>query len=147
MMGLEPTTFCMASRRSSQLSYIRTSQHYRRVGGVAHPDLPATELEVLHGATLADVPTTRPRHTITETPPVNEALEELRAKLDGGRIDFAELVVLGARAKARQLPDDAQAAREARMRLADMIRGRSVPVDVQAADEVKRRGLIASYDE
>jgi hypothetical protein len=22
-MGLEPTTFCMASRRSSQLSYIR----------------------------------------------------------------------------------------------------------------------------
>ncbi len=23
MMGLEPTTFCMASRRSSQLSYIR----------------------------------------------------------------------------------------------------------------------------
>jgi hypothetical protein len=24
MMGLEPTTFCMASRRSSQLSYIRT---------------------------------------------------------------------------------------------------------------------------
>ena len=25
MMGLEPTTFCMASRRSSQLSYIRMS--------------------------------------------------------------------------------------------------------------------------
>jgi hypothetical protein len=26
MMGLEPTTFCMASRRSSQLSYIRERQ-------------------------------------------------------------------------------------------------------------------------
>ena len=25
-MGLEPTTFCMASRRSSQLSYIRAAQ-------------------------------------------------------------------------------------------------------------------------
>src|ERR1700758_4569523 len=25
MMGLEPTTFCMASRRSSQLSYIRVT--------------------------------------------------------------------------------------------------------------------------
>jgi hypothetical protein len=25
MMGLEPTTFCMASRRSSQLSYIRAA--------------------------------------------------------------------------------------------------------------------------
>jgi hypothetical protein len=28
MMGLEPTTFCMASRRSSQLSYIRTRPQY-----------------------------------------------------------------------------------------------------------------------
>jgi hypothetical protein len=31
MMGLEPTTFCMASRRSSQLSYIRTGLEYSRV--------------------------------------------------------------------------------------------------------------------
>ena len=28
MMGLEPTTFCMASRRSSQLSYIRRATEY-----------------------------------------------------------------------------------------------------------------------
>ena len=28
MMGLEPTTFCMASRRSSQLSYIRGPRKY-----------------------------------------------------------------------------------------------------------------------
>ena len=28
MMGLEPTTFCMASRRSSQLSYIRVGPQY-----------------------------------------------------------------------------------------------------------------------
>jgi hypothetical protein len=27
-MGLEPTTFCMASRRSSQLSYIRKGAQY-----------------------------------------------------------------------------------------------------------------------
>jgi hypothetical protein len=27
-MGLEPTTFCMASRRSSQLSYIRAGAKY-----------------------------------------------------------------------------------------------------------------------
>ena len=27
-MGLEPTTFCMASRRSSQLSYIRERAQY-----------------------------------------------------------------------------------------------------------------------
>ena len=29
-MGFEPTTFCMASRRSSQLSYSRASEKYRR---------------------------------------------------------------------------------------------------------------------
>jgi hypothetical protein len=37
MMGLEPTTFCMASRRSSQLSYIRASHNYRRAGSMVHP--------------------------------------------------------------------------------------------------------------
>jgi hypothetical protein len=89
------------------------------------------------------VPTTHPRHTITETPPVREALEELRARLPDGRIDYAELVVLGARMKTRQLPDDAKAAHEASQRLAEMVRRRSIPVDVQAADEVKRLGLIA----
>src|SRR5437764_10616230 len=30
MMGFEPTTFCMASRRSSQLSYIRERSQYSR---------------------------------------------------------------------------------------------------------------------
>ena len=29
-MGFEPTTFCMASRRSSQLSYIRADEKYSR---------------------------------------------------------------------------------------------------------------------
>lgn len=94
------------------------------------------------------MPTTRPRHTITETPPVREALDELRAKLgEGARIDYAELIVLGARAKARRLPDDEEAARRAREGLAEMIRTRSVPVDLKAAEEVKHLGLIADYDE
>jgi hypothetical protein len=35
MKGLEPSTFCMASRRSSQLSYIRASAQYRSSGRVA----------------------------------------------------------------------------------------------------------------
>jgi hypothetical protein len=61
----------------------------------------------------------------------------------GERIDFAELVVLGAGVKARQLPDDAAAARQAARRLAAMIRQRNIPVDVEAAVEVKHRGLIA----
>lgn len=92
------------------------------------------------------MPTTRPRHTITETPPVQEALDELRAKLNGDPIDFAELLIIGARAKARRLPDDDKA-RRAREELAEMIRTRSVPVDLRAAEEVKHLGLIANYDE
>jgi hypothetical protein len=97
----------------------------------------------MHGVTLIIVPTAHPRHTITETTAVREALDELRLRLDGERIDYAELVVLGARTKARQLPDDAKAARAAAGRLADMVRSRSIPIDVQAADAVKHLGLIA----
>jgi hypothetical protein len=85
---------------------------------------------------------------ITETPPVQEALDELRARLDGERIDYAELVILGARAKARRLPDRGRAARKARGRLAEwIIEGSGPKLDVAAADEVKHLGLIASYDE
>jgi hypothetical protein len=90
------------------------------------------------------MPTSHPRHTITETPPVQEALDELRARMGGERIDYAELVVLGAKMKARQLPDDANSARRAARRLAEMVRDRSIPVDVEAAEEVKRLGLIAN---
>jgi hypothetical protein len=95
------------------------------------------------------VPTTRPRHTITETPPVQAALDELRAKLsEGERIDFAELLTLGAEVKARRMATEDAAAAIARRRLAEMIRTGSFryAVDVEAADQVKRLGLIASYD-
>lgn len=96
------------------------------------------------------MPTTRPRHTITETPSVQEALDELRAKLgEGSRIDFAELVTLGARVKAQRIAAEDAAADAALKDLAEMIRTGSFPfeVDVEAADEVKRLGLIANYDE
>lgn len=95
------------------------------------------------------MPTTRPRHTITETPPVQKALDELRAKLGQGEtIDFAELVTLGARAKARRMSDNDAIKRAARERFAEQIRTRSLPyeVDVAAAEEVKYLGLIAKYE-
>lgn len=98
-------------------------------------------MQVQHGATLSAMPTKRPRHMITETPPVEEALAELRAALGSERIDFAELVVVGARAKARELRGDGVAGRRARSRLADSVRARSIPIDVEAADAVKRLRL------
>jgi hypothetical protein len=96
------------------------------------------------------MPTTRPRHTITETPSVQAALDKLRSRLaEAERIDFAELVMLGAEAKARELAGHDDAAAKAGKELADAIRSGSLrySVDVEAADEVKHLGLIANYDE
>jgi hypothetical protein len=78
---------------------------------------------------------------ITETPPVEEALDELRAALGSERIDFAELVRIGARAKARELRGDGVAGRRARSRLAESVRARSLPLDAEAGDAVKRLRL------
>lgn len=90
------------------------------------------------------VPTTRPRHTVTETPRVQEALDELRTEIGDAQIDFAELVILGAQTKTRQMRAEQHAIRATCKRLADMIRERSMPfsMDIDAADEVKRLGLL-----
>jgi hypothetical protein len=95
------------------------------------------------------MPTTRPRHTITETPSVEAALDELRAKLgEAERIDFAELVILGARVKARRLADRSEEARRARREMIDwLLSGNGPKVDLDAAAEVKHRGLIARHDD
>ena len=93
---------------------------------------------MLHSRSM---PTKRPRHMITETPPVEKALAELRAALGNERIDFAELVITGARAKTRELRGDGVAGRRARSRLAESVRARSLPIDVEAADAVKRLRL------
>jgi hypothetical protein len=95
------------------------------------------------------VPTTRPRHTITETPTVQAALDKLRARLrEGEGIDFGELVTLGAQAKLRRLSTEDAAAAAARRDLADMVREGSLrySVDVEAADEVKHLGLLGDLD-
>lgn len=79
---------------------------------------------------------------------MQEALDELRAKLSGNPIDFAELVILGAHAKARRLADPSEQARRARVELAEWIRGGSGPkLDIAAAEEVKYLGQSANYDE
>ncbi|MBS1882832.1 MAG: hypothetical protein JSU06_09260 [Actinobacteria bacterium] len=95
------------------------------------------------------MPTTRPRHTITETPSVQAALDKLRTRLgDAEQIDFGELVMLGAQVKERRLAGRSEAARRARREMIDWIlNGTGPKVDVDAADEVKHLGLIARYDD
>jgi hypothetical protein len=91
------------------------------------------------------VPTSRPRHTITETPPVQEALDELRRELSEDRLELPELLIRGAREKTRELRDRSRSAQNARIRLARSIReGTGVDLDeVRLADEAKRIGLSA----
>lgn len=84
----------------------------------------------------------RPRHSITETEPVQEALDPLRAELGDRRVDFAELVVLGAREKTRQLQLSTPAARRARARLAERIITGETLIDKDAAAAAKQHGLI-----
>jgi len=100
---------------------------------------------VLHGATLGQVPTKRPRHMITETPPVQEALDELRAELGEDGVELPDLVIRGAREKARELRGRRQSVQDARVRLARSIRaGAGLDADeIRLAEEAKQAGLNA----
>jgi hypothetical protein len=87
------------------------------------------------------MPTKHRRHAITETPPVQEALDELRQELgDTARIELSELVILGARQKVSQLRATRNDTTSRRRQLAERIRRRDIPVDRAAADEVRRAG-------
>lgn len=68
------------------------------------------------------------------------ALDELREQLGDARIEFGELVILGAHQKVAQLQatrDDTAARRRA---LAERLRRRDIPIDRAAADEVRHVG-------
>lgn len=82
---------------------------------------------------------------VTETPPVKEALDELRTQLGGERVELPELVIRGAREKTRELRGQSQSVRDARIRLARAIRdGEGLDPDaVRLSDEAKQVGLSA----
>ena len=101
-----------------------------------------------HGATLASVPTTKPRHTITETEPVKEVLDELRRVQGGEKVELPDLVIRGAKDKIRELKADSEPARRAGREIAEWIRSGNGPkIDLKAAEEVKYLKLVANYDE
>ncbi len=81
---------------------------------------------------------------MTETPPVQAALDELRRELGTDRIELGELVVLGVDAKLRALRAERADTAALRGRLAGRVRSRRVSADVDAADEVRARGWARS---
>jgi hypothetical protein len=95
---------------------------------------------VPHRCYTVRIPTKHPRHAITETPPVRAALDQLRDELAGERIEFSELLILGAQEKLARLRAEREGIAEKRARLADRIRSRDLPLDPAAADEVRRSG-------
>jgi hypothetical protein len=86
------------------------------------------------------MPTKRRRHAITETPPVQAALDELRAEVGDARIELGELVILGAQRKVAQLRVERDETSVRRRQLAERVRRRDIPADRTAADEVRRAG-------
>lgn len=86
------------------------------------------------------MPTKRRRHAVTETPPVQAVLDELREVLGDERLEMGELVILGAREKLARLRTERNETAALRHRLADRVRRRDVPADSTAAVEVRRTG-------
>ena len=79
---------------------------------------------------------------ITETPPVKQALDELRQAQGGEKIEFPDLVIRGAKDKVRELKAASEPARRASFEIAEWIRtGNGPAVDLAAAEEVKRLRL------
>jgi hypothetical protein len=90
------------------------------------------------------MPTTRKRHTITETPNVERALAPLRAQ--GITVDFPELVIKGAGVKideARVAKTDDEHRRALRERFLQRSQ-RGTGVDLDVALKVRERGWIES---
>jgi hypothetical protein len=86
------------------------------------------------------MPTRHPRHSITETPPVREALDALRRRGEQVRLD--DLVIRGARERLREMEiARAEEARNAELRrqLVEQLRT-GEGLDVDAAYEVRERG-------
>ncbi len=90
------------------------------------------------------MPTRHRRIAITETPDVKAALDALRARMGSEPISMRELLIRGAREKAREIEgeDEATVARRARF-LEDLRTGRPLPyaIDEDAARAVKLTGL------
>ncbi|MGI8730971.1 MAG: hypothetical protein ACR2LK_13495 [Solirubrobacteraceae bacterium] len=87
------------------------------------------------------MPTSRPRHSITETPDVAAALEPLRRALGADAPTLAELVVRGAEAKLRELEAQGRARTDSLSTFVDRMAAAPPP----ALDEVARIRHVARH--
>jgi hypothetical protein len=88
------------------------------------------------------MPTRHARHSVTETPPVREALDALRRR--GERVRMGDLVIRGARERLRELEaerDDQARKAELRRQLVKRLHT-GEGIDAAAANEVREHGWV-----
>ena len=83
------------------------------------------------------MPTSHPRHAITETPALAAALEPLRARLGADAPTLAELVMRGAEAKLRELKAQDRARAHALETFVDRLCAGPEP-DLEEVDRIRR---------
>lgn len=94
------------------------------------------------------MPTKHPRHAITETGAVADALAALRAVAGPKGFTLAELVVLGAQRRIFEIEVETRKRQRGLDGLADAVRTRTLPnVDVDAFEELRRSGWGRTFDE
>jgi hypothetical protein len=91
---------------------------------------------VQHGATLLLVPTSHPRHSITETPALTAVLEPLRRRLGARAPSLAELVRRGAESTLRELDAQDRAQQRAWASFVDRL-GEGPPPDLDEARSIR----------
>ena len=95
------------------------------------------DLVVLHGATLLLVPTSHPRHSITETPELADVLRPLRERLGDDMPTLAELVRRGALAELRTLDARERARGVALASFVDRLRAAPAP-NLEEVEAIRR---------
>jgi hypothetical protein len=88
------------------------------------------------------VPTSHPRHSITETPALAAVLGPLRARLGADAPTLAELVLRGAEATLRELDAQDRARAHARETFVDRLRAASPP-DLEEIHRIRHATRLA----
>lgn len=96
---------------------------------------------MLHGATLRLVPTTHPRHSITETPALAAVLEPLRRRLGADVPSLTELLARGAEVTLKEIEARDRARDRALETFIDRLAAAPAPdvEEIEAIRHVRRR--------
>ena len=109
----------------------------QRRGGCDTNSPVAARLQGVARCYTYEMPTKHPRHAITETGAVAEALADLR------KVIGTDGFTLSAQQKLFQAELEARVQARGRERLANAIREGTLPeMDIEAADEVRRSGWV-----